>query len=109
MLLGIVTIFFGQPPTHIECCYALALYVAPLQHIFMLVTNAFIYVVVDLCNATNDNAYKSVGVDLSNAYMDIRQHINALLKGVLVVVTRQCIKTTHKLWKYSESPNIYLN
>ena len=64
-----------------KCCYLLAIYVAILQHIIMPVTNAFIYVVVDLCNATNDNAYKSVGVDLSNAYMDIRQHIDALLNG----------------------------
>ena len=47
----------------------------------MPITNACFCVVVDPCNATNDNAYKSVGVDLSNGYMDIWQHIDALLKG----------------------------
>ena len=70
-----------KSPTHMKCCYLLAIYVVVLQHIFTPITNAFIYVVVDLCNTTNDNAYKSVGVDLSNAYMDIRQRIDALLKG----------------------------
>ena len=41
--------------------------VVALQHNIASITNGSIYVVVDPCNATNDNAYESVGVDLSNA------------------------------------------
>ena len=57
------------------------LYVARLQRFWTSFTNGCIYIVVDPSNATNNNTYKSVGVDLSNAYIDKRQHIDALLKG----------------------------
>jgi hypothetical protein len=57
-----------------------------LQRLFTSITNACIYIVVDACNATYSHHIKSVGVDHNNAYMDISQRIDALLKGVPVVV-----------------------
>ena len=78
--LGIAILIYN-PPTHVKRCCALTLSVAILQHFSTPFTNRCIYVVVELSNATNGNAYKSVGVDLSNTYMDIRQRIDALLKG----------------------------
>ena len=50
-------------------------FVVALQHIILQITNGSIYVVIDPCNATNDNAYEFVGVDLSNAYTNKRQRI----------------------------------
>ena len=57
---------------------ALHEYIVALQHIISQITNGSIYVVVDPCNATNDNTYESIGVDLCNVYADKRQRIHAL-------------------------------
>jgi hypothetical protein len=71
-----------------EVLLASLIYVAILQRFYTTITNACFCVVVDPCNATYGNAYLSVGVDLTNTYIDIWQRIDALVKGV------SCCSTT---------------